>query len=57
MTTWLVEMEARAISAEIEVEAETEYEALLKAGELGFERGDWFELTDFVAREAKELTS
>jgi len=57
MTTWLVQMEARAISAEVEVEADSEYEALLQARAQGFERDDWFELTDFVARTAEELQS
>lgn len=53
MDTWIVKMEARATGAEIEVEADSEYEALLRAGEQGFERSDWYELTDFVAKEAR----
>jgi hypothetical protein len=56
MAIWEVRMEAIA-EGTIEIEADSEYEALLKAGEQGFEREDWFELRDFVAKSATTVAA
>lgn len=45
---YAVAMEARATSAVVVVEAANEDEAEHLAKEKGFERDDWFELTDFT---------
>lgn len=53
MPTWLVDVEGR-VTATVEVEADTEEEALAKAESRGLERTDYFEIADVKAIDASE---
>jgi hypothetical protein len=54
MSKWLVTMYAQA-TAEVTVEADSEYEALLRAGERQFQAHEVSDLTDFTVAVASDV--